>query len=161
MFNPERLRQRRLDMGLTLEEVGAPLGISRSAVNKYERGVIKNVYTSVVEGFASVLRCSPGYLMGWTDDPLAGVTSAAPAALSPQLQALADALDQLNEEGQEKLLDYAADLVAGGRYKKSRISVFGQKNMAAARSGDRIEVASVSAGEEDAVLPVPSDNLDI
>ena len=126
MFNPERLRQRRLDMGLTLEEVGAPLGISRSAVNKYERGVIKNVYTSVVEGFASVLRCSPGYLMGWTDDPLAGVTSAAPAALSPQLQALADALDQLNDEGQEKLLDYAADLVAGGRYIKTCASGLGQ-----------------------------------
>lgn len=119
MFNPERLRQRRLDMGLTLEEVGAPLGISRSAVNKYERGVIKNVYTSVVEGFAGVLHCSPGYLMGWTDDPLAGVTSSASASLSPQLQSLSDALDQLNDEGQEKLLDYASDLVASGRYIKN------------------------------------------
>lgn len=119
MFNPDRLRQRRLSMGLTLEEVGAPLGISRSAVNKYEHGVIKNVYISIVEGFANVLRCSPGYLMNWTDDPLAGVTSAVPAALPPQLQALADALDQLNEEGQEKLLDYASDLVASGRYIKT------------------------------------------
>lgn len=81
--------------------------------------------------------------------------------LSPQLQALADALDQLNEDGQEKLLDYAADLVACGRYAKARISALGQKNMAAARSGDRIEVASVSAEEEDAVLPAPSDNSDV
>lgn len=126
MFNPERLRQRRLDMGLTLEEVGAPLGISRSAVNKYERGVIKNVYTSVVEGFADILKCSPGYLMGWTDEPLAGVAPPSPAPLSPQLQALADALDQLNEEGQEKLLDYADDLVAGGRYIKNSASGLGQ-----------------------------------
>ena len=161
MFNPERLRQRRLDMGLTLEEVGAPLGISRSAVNKYERGVIKNVYTSVVEGFASVLRCSPGYLMGWTDDPLTGVTSATPAALSPQLQALADALDQLNEEGQEKLLDYAADLVAGGRYKKVSLSLLENKNAAAARSGDRVKVTSVSAEDEEAALPSSSHNSDI
>lgn len=127
MFNPERLRQRRLDMGLTLEEVGAPIGISRSAVNKYERGVIKNVYTSVVEGFASVLRCSPGYLMGWTDDPLSGVTSSAPTTLSPQLQALSSALDQLNDEGREKLLDYASDLVASGRYIKTHSSGVGQE----------------------------------
>lgn len=124
MFSPERLRQRRLDMGLTLEEVGQPLGISRSAVNKYERGVIKNIYTSVVEGFAGVLRCSPGYLMGWTDDPRDGVAAPGPAA--PQLAALAAALEQLNDEGQEKLLDYAADLVASGRYIKSGASGLGQ-----------------------------------
>lgn len=128
MFIPERLRQRRLDMGLTLEEVGLPLGISRSAVNKYERGVIKNVYTSVVEGFAAVLRCSPGYLMGWTDDPLEGLPGASAApALPPRLQALADALEELNEEGQEKLVDYALDLVASGRYIKSDPAGLGQK----------------------------------
>lgn len=124
MFNPERLRQRRLDMGLTLEEVGRPLGISRSAVNKYERGVIKNIYTSVVESFATVLRCSPGYLMGWTDDPLEGMHPS--FSMSPELLALNDALDQLNEEGKEKLLDYAADLVASGRYIKSDSVGLGQ-----------------------------------
>ena len=161
MFNPERLRQRRLNMGLTLEEVGAPLGISRSAVNKYERGVIKNVYTSVVEGFASVLHCSPGYLMGWTDDPLASVDSAVPVSLSPQLRALTDALDQLNEEGQEKLLDYAADLVASGRYRKVSLSLLENKNTVAARSGDRMNVASVSAEDEEAALPSASYNSDI
>lgn len=124
MFNPERLRQRRLDMGLTLEEVGRPLGISRSAVNKYERGVIKNIYTSVVESFASVLCCSPGYLMGWTDDPLEGMHAS--FSMSPELLALSDALDKLNEEGREKLLDYATDLVSSGRYIKSDSVGLGQ-----------------------------------
>ena len=76
MFNPERLRQRRLDMGLTSKKL-VRLGISRSAVNKYERGVIKNVYTSVVEGFASVLRCSPG--TSW-----AGLTTRSPASPLPR-----------------------------------------------------------------------------
>ncbi len=118
MFDPERLRKRRLDMGLTLEEVGLPLGISRSAVNKYERGVIKNIYTSIVEGFATILHCSPGYLMGWTDDPHEGLLGPAPA-LPPRLKALSDALDQLNDEGGEKLLDYAEDLVSSGRYIKT------------------------------------------
>lgn len=125
MFQPERLRQRRLDMGLTLEEVGRPLGISRSAVNKYERGVIKNIYTSVVEGFATVLRCSPGYLMGWTENPLDGIRP--DISMSPDLSALSDALDQLNDEGREKLLDYASDLVASGRYIKSGSSELDQE----------------------------------
>lgn len=36
-----------------------------------------------------------------------------------KLKAIADSLEQLNSEGQEKLLDYATDLVASGRYIKS------------------------------------------
>lgn len=38
---------------------------------------------------------------------------------SAKLHQLSDLMEQLNEEGQEKLLDYAADLVAGGRYIKT------------------------------------------
>lgn len=51
----------------------------------------------------------------------------APAPLPPKLQSLSTALEQLNEEGQEKLLDYAADLVASGRYIKSRPAGLGQE----------------------------------
>lgn len=39
-------------------------------------------------------------------------------SLSPQLQTLFNAFDSLNEEGQRKLLEYANDLVATGRYEK-------------------------------------------
>lgn len=73
MFSSERMKQRRLDMGLTLEEVGAVVGVSRSAVQKYEKNIIKNVNTNTVELFAKALHCSPAYLMCWTDDPLEGM----------------------------------------------------------------------------------------
>lgn len=73
MFSSERLRERRLAMGLTLEQVGEVVGISRSAVQKYEKKVIKNVYTSTVELFAQALHCTPAYLMCWTDDPIEGM----------------------------------------------------------------------------------------
>lgn len=69
MFSSDRLHKRRIDMGMTLEEVGNIVGISRSAVQKYEKRVIKNVYVSTVELFAKALHCSPAYLIGWTDDP--------------------------------------------------------------------------------------------
>ena len=42
-----------------------------------------------------------------------------PPAIVKILQSIANALTQLNDEGQEKLLDYAADLVASGRYIKN------------------------------------------
>lgn len=120
-----RIKALREARGLTLEQVGDFIGVNKATVQRYEIGNI-DIKRNVAIKLAECLGTSPSYIMGWTDDPLSGFTSATPPALSPQLQALADALDQLNEEGQEKLLDYAADLVAGGRYIKTGSSGLGQ-----------------------------------
>ena len=53
--------------------------------------------------------------------------SVTPIPASFELQRLSNALEELNEEGREKLLDYAADLVASGRYKKADPAGLGQK----------------------------------
>lgn len=155
-----RIKALREARGLTLEQVGDFVGVNKATIQRYEIGNI-DIKRNVAIKLAECLGTSPSYIMGWVDDPLACVTSAAPTALSPQLQALADAFDQLNEDGQEKLLDYAADLVAGGRYKKVPLSLLENKNTAAARSGDRMNVASVSVEDEDAALPSPSHQSDI
>ena len=39
-------------------------------------------------------------------------------SLTPQQSALLSSFDQLNEEGQQKAVDYVDDLVLTGRYKK-------------------------------------------
>ena len=121
-----RIKALRESHGLTLEQVGDFIGVNKATVQRYEIGNI-DIKRNIAIKLAECLGTSPSYIMGWTDDPLAGVTSAVPAVLPPQLQALADALDQLNDEGQEKLLDYAADLVASGRYIKTDPSGVDQK----------------------------------
>lgn len=155
-----RIKALREARGLTLEQVGDFVGVNKATVQRYEIGNI-DIKRNVAIKLAECLGTSPSYIMGWTDDRLSGVTSTTLAALPPHLQALADALDQLNEDGQEKLLDYAADLVAGGRYKKVSLSLLENKNAAAARSGDRVKVTSVSAEDEEAALPSSSHNSDI
>lgn len=95
-----RIKALREARGLTLEQVGDFVGVNKATIQRYEIGNI-DIKRNVAIKLAECLGTSPSYIMGWTDDPLAGVTSAAPAALSPRLQALADALDQLNEEGQK------------------------------------------------------------
>ena len=67
-FMRDRLKKRRLDMGLTLEEVARELDVERPTVQRYESGKIKNISTSTLERLAKSLRCSPAYLMGWSDD---------------------------------------------------------------------------------------------
>ena len=119
-------RQLREAAGLTVEEFCKQYNsrfdgrMNKSTVSRYENN-LQEPMISTVKKVAIFFPVDPSDLLGY---PVCA--SAVPAALSPQLQALADALDQLNEEGQEKLLDYAADLVAGGRYIKTCASGLGQ-----------------------------------
>lgn len=112
-------RQLREASGLTVEEFCKQYNarfdgrMNKSTVSRYENS-LQEPMISTVKKVAIFFSVDPSDLLGYSVS-----ASAAPATLSPQLQALADALDQLNEEGQEKLLDYAADLVAGGRYIKT------------------------------------------
>lgn len=119
-------RQLREASGLTVEEFCKQYNarfdgrMNKSTVSRYENS-LQEPMISTVKKVAIFFSVDPSDLLGYSVS-----ASAAPAALSPQLQALADALDQLNDEGQEKLLDYAADLVAGGRYIKTCASGLGQ-----------------------------------
>lgn len=119
-------RQLREASGLTVEEFCKQYNarfdgrMNKSTVSRYENS-LQEPMISTVKKVAIFFSVDPSDLLGYSVAP-----TAAAAALSPRLQALADALDQLNEEGQEKLLDYAADLVAGGRYIKTCASGLGQ-----------------------------------
>ena len=66
-FMRDRLKQRRLNMGLTLEEVANELQVERPTIQRYESGKIKSISTTTVEALAQALHCSPAYLMGWSD----------------------------------------------------------------------------------------------
>lgn len=107
MFSSERLRKRRIDMGLTQEEVGEVVGISRSGVQKHEKGIIKNVTTSTVELFARALHCAPGYLMCWTDDPRTSGGSGDQA-----LDRLISMWESMGDDGRAKILEYADDIAS-------------------------------------------------
>lgn len=63
----ERIKSRRIQMGLTQEELGEKLGLQKSAIAKYENGRVENIKRSVISNMAKVLDCSPCYLMGWEE----------------------------------------------------------------------------------------------
>ncbi len=65
----ERIKRRRLDLGLSADEVAAALGKNRATVYRYESNAIEKLPTTVLEPLAEVLETSPAFLMGWTDDP--------------------------------------------------------------------------------------------
>lgn len=63
----ERIKERRSALGLTLLEIALRLGVKEATVQRYESGEIKNIKHETVAQLARILRCSPQYLMGWSD----------------------------------------------------------------------------------------------
>jgi transcriptional regulator with XRE-family HTH domain len=63
----ERLKARRLELGMTPEQVAEAIGVEKPTVQRYESGVIKKIDNITVEKLADALRCSPLYLMGWDE----------------------------------------------------------------------------------------------
>ena len=61
----ERIKQRRIELGLSVDEVAEKLGKNRATVYRYESNEIENLPVGTLEPLARILETTPGYLMGW------------------------------------------------------------------------------------------------
>ena len=108
----QRIKERRLVMNYTQEELAEKLGLQKSAIAKYENGRVENIKRSIILKMATILECTPTYLMGWDEAP------AAPAfPLSPKEEYLITDFRTLNEDGQDYILQ-TMDMVKD-KYKKA------------------------------------------
>lgn len=60
----KKLKDRRLKLGLTLDEVGKMVGVSKSTVMKWETGHIENMRRDKIALLAKALKVSPLWVMG-------------------------------------------------------------------------------------------------
>ena len=108
-----RLRQAREQSGLTQQDLAEKLGVTKSAIGNYENGVSSPKWDILLKIF-DVLKVEPNFL--YQDSFSLETPETSP--LTPQQSALLSSFDLLNEEGQQKALDYVDDLVLTGRSKK-------------------------------------------
>lgn len=108
-----RLRQAREQSDLTQQDLAEKLGVTKSAIGNYENGVSSPKWDILLKIF-DVLKVEPNFL--YQDSFSLETPETSP--LTPQQSALLSSFDLLNEEGQQKALDYVDDLVLTGRYKK-------------------------------------------
>lgn len=64
----ERIKQRRKELGLTVDELAERLGKNRATVYRYESNDIEKLPTTVLEPLAKALAVTPSFLMGWEQD---------------------------------------------------------------------------------------------
>lgn len=93
-----RIRQRRTDLGLSVDDLAEKLGKNRATVYRYEDGGIENVPITVVASLCIALETTPGWLMGWTEDKPA-------TEASDGHKSLLSAFNQLTPDNQTKLLE--------------------------------------------------------
>ncbi|MDD5987328.1 MAG: helix-turn-helix transcriptional regulator [Eubacteriales bacterium] len=65
----DRIRRLRFAAGLTLEDTGRAVGVSRQTVQRYESGIVKEIPRWRVLRLAALLDTTPEYLYGDTEDP--------------------------------------------------------------------------------------------
>lgn len=54
-----KIKARRIELGLTLEDVAQAVGVGRSTVQRWESGLIKNMGRDKIAALATVLQMSP------------------------------------------------------------------------------------------------------
>lgn len=86
------LKQRRIELGLTLEAVGKIVGVSKGTVQKWESGFIDNMKRDKIALLSSALKISPLKIIGYEDD-------------TPKILMYYNVLNQTGKEEAEKRIE--------------------------------------------------------
>ena len=76
----ERIKERRLELEMSYQDLSDATGISKSTLQRYETGYIKKVPINQIEVLAKALHTTPSYLMGWDNNN----TKATSVTLTPR-----------------------------------------------------------------------------
>lgn len=105
------IRNRRKELGLTLEEVGNAVGVSKSTVKKWEDGYITNMRRDKIQSLAKVLQINPVRLLG-----IKVVHMLQPD--DPQFMRMLTLFNSLNDVGKERAIERLEELSEIERFKK-------------------------------------------
>lgn len=106
----DRIKERRNALGLTLLEIAEQLNVTEATMQRYENGQIKNIKHETIYALSQILKCSPSYLMGWSNS-----ISEKPAVdngkLSDRQKRIVELFNDLTDEQQDNLIGRAEMLV--------------------------------------------------
>ena len=102
----DTIKARRKELGLTLEEVGLIVGVSKTTIHRWESGEIKNQRRDKIVKLAQALQTTPAQLMGWaeTDTDLSSSLPQSNPNVNGQLENLFHEIQQLPPDQQKNFL---------------------------------------------------------
>ena len=99
----DRIRNRRLELGLSVDELAEKLHKNRATVYRYESHYIKTYSPDVMEALAEALHTTPSYFYGYDDPPEGSVVQ----PHTSEARILARGVDRLSPDERKQLLDMA------------------------------------------------------
>ncbi len=99
----QRIKQRRLELDMSVDELACKLGKNKATVYRYESDDIAKLPITLLEPLAKALDTKPQYLMGWYDETES-------ADKKTQLDRLIEYYNMLTDTGKKKLLERAIEL---------------------------------------------------
>lgn len=104
----DKIKQLRLSMGATLEDIATSVGVTRATVQRWESGNIENIRRDKIWKLAQALHTTPSDLMGWDDEAAAlpsNVTPLRPMRKVPLVGQIACGTPILAEQNIEDYID--------------------------------------------------------
>ena len=102
----QRIYDTRKEKGMTLQEIADSLGVARSTIQRYEKGLIDGIKLPVIEAIAKCLGVNPAWILYKSDKKERKIIDELPAELKNQPIYVAfhsGAFDGL-DEGQVKMI---------------------------------------------------------
>lgn len=101
--------------GMTQFELASRMNVSTATISNWCNGV-KLPRMDKIDKICAILQINRSDLI---EDKPTDDSSSASSQLIPSVKKIIDIMQELNEEGQDKLLEYGDDLLASGKYIKS------------------------------------------
>ena len=61
----QRIKNRRKELGMSVDQLAGLIGKHRATIFRYEKGEITDLPLDILEPLSKALRTTPAYIMGW------------------------------------------------------------------------------------------------
>jgi len=109
MFSPkqvgERVKERRIELGLSMPELGKRIGVNKSTIQRYEADGVDPKRTMITKGLAEGLLTTPEWLTGLSDDKEYSIYTVCQMDLEKHIKGYLEAVtNTVNGEPHQQLL---------------------------------------------------------
>lgn len=112
----KRIKERRKELGLSVDDVASKLNKNRATVYRYESNDIENLPLNILEPLAKVLNTTPAYLMGWKKENPTNIDINSRNTLSNEETTLLENFNKLNDLGKKEANKRVAELTEINKY---------------------------------------------
>ena len=137
----ERIKSRRKELELTQEQVGNIVGVTKSTIQRYENGLIKDLKMPVIQAIAKALKVNPDWLVLKSNTKELQLNNNLKSInLSKNQLKLIETYDLLNDMGKKEAQKRVEELTLIDKYKLKQDSDDEYITEVAARGNSELQV---------------------